>query len=283
MRLVVGVALLLVSGQAYAQSPPTCPAGAEVRGATPPAGNAVWCEMGGTYHGPWTMWFPNGAVMRENHLVRGAMHGVQRTYHPRGSIASQRRYDHGTPVGPWRTWRADGSLSFEASFKRGRQTAARWFHPNGRLAREQRYFDGSPGPVTFTWNDRGDLNGIRTGDARFFGNPPRKATAKACADYAHSRLRRLTGPDRPVGLRAHRAAREILRYRAQVRAYLTQFCIDDAVRSYVVELCHNMDRDRDCADEELARARRDFAAHDDWKQRAYHRIRQRPALERGSR
>ena len=72
-----------------------CPAGAELKGAAPPAGFEQWCEKGGERHGPSAQW------------------------HDSGKPAGLSHFDDGRPAGKTVAWYENGQQLSEGNFQGG--------------------------------------------------------------------------------------------------------------------------------------------------------------------
>src|SRR4030095_12235649 len=68
-----------------------CLDGAELKGAAPPRGNAIWCEAGGQVHGTKTTFHANGKQSRTERFYRGKLEGAFAVWHENGALAEEGR------------------------------------------------------------------------------------------------------------------------------------------------------------------------------------------------
>ncbi len=151
LRLVLAVASPIVvwlgagaahAGPAAARADAVrpCPSGATRRGSPPPNGLSVWCEQDGVHHGPYTMWYPSGQVMRRGFTDRGALQGKQLSWYANGQLADRVYYRAGVPAGRWTHWYRDGTVASKREFRSGKPhgLVKRW-RRDGSLAYSARY------------------------------------------------------------------------------------------------------------------------------------------------
>src|SRR5437867_6958892 len=118
-----------------------CPAGAELRGNAPPAGQRQWCEDDRhRQHGPSVSWDQQQRQRVEAHFEHGAMEGAYRSWHENGRLALSGTYANDQREGLWEAWYPDGARARSDEYRGGRQhgTAKEWY-PNGQLRLEEHY------------------------------------------------------------------------------------------------------------------------------------------------
>ncbi len=78
-----------------------------------------WAEAGED-HGPWTVWYRGGTVMREQgEKHHRQKHGHWRYYYADGTLGGEGDYDRDQPIGIWRAWDSDGNLVAEGEYRAG--------------------------------------------------------------------------------------------------------------------------------------------------------------------
>jgi hypothetical protein len=86
-----------------------CPAGARMRGSTPPDGTEIWCEKpDGTRHGQHIEWSADGKRVRERTYDNGLLDGPNREWGRSGSPLRAGRYHAGVRAGRWVEWKDRG-------------------------------------------------------------------------------------------------------------------------------------------------------------------------------
>src|SRR5262245_40310103 len=90
-----------------------CPDGAELKGALPPRGNAVWCQQGGQVHGTKTTVHMNGRSRRSERFCRGRLEGYFAVWHENGVIAEEGRFHNGLLEGQWTRHHVNGAREAE--------------------------------------------------------------------------------------------------------------------------------------------------------------------------
>lgn len=158
-----------------------CSDGAALRGAAPPRGTAIWCELpDGTRDGGYAEWHPGAAAplaalglyaRGEKHglwLLRhssgkkkaeqtykdGKLHGMQRTYWPNGNRESDGWYRHGVPNGMFSAYDGGGGISGSTRVTDGTGTIA-LVHENGTKRIEYRLADGKRDGLEVTYDQGG--------------------------------------------------------------------------------------------------------------------------------
>ena len=154
-----------------------CPAGAELRGQAPPAGQRQWCEDDQhRQHGPSVGW-DEQQRRRVEALLRARRDGRASTGAGTRTAASRcrARYANDRREGLWEAWYPDGTRAHSQEYRGGEQHGiAKEWYPNGQLRFEEHYADGERhGPAVAYYEngqkqsegsfDRGAFDGTWTG------------------------------------------------------------------------------------------------------------------------
>lgn len=158
-----------------------CPSGASLRGAAPPRGTAIWCELpDGTRHGAhaawherpgtvlasvggyergeknglWILYYETGKKKAEQTYKAGALHGMQRTYWPNGNRESDGWYREGVPNGTFTAYDQLAGSAGSTMVENGTGTIA-LVHPNGTRRLEYHLVDGKRDGPEVTYDDAG--------------------------------------------------------------------------------------------------------------------------------
>ncbi len=160
--------------------PSPCPTGMTLRGKPPPDGQSVWCANDDyvrtgpntTFHesgekssegwehenhrvGPWTFWYPNGAVrLQATFLPHNGQTGAYAHWKPTGELIGEYTLVDGTGTATW--WRDDGSVLSSGPMKAGQREGA-WtdFHRSGAKSDVIEYRRGLRHGASTTWDDQG--------------------------------------------------------------------------------------------------------------------------------
>src|SRR4030095_9029085 len=85
-----------------------CPAGAELRGKPPPAGQRQWCEDDQhRQHGPSVSWDEQQRRRVEAYFEHGAMQGPYKSWHENGRLGISGAYVRDRREGLWEAWYPD--------------------------------------------------------------------------------------------------------------------------------------------------------------------------------
>ncbi|HUH05986.1 MAG TPA: toxin-antitoxin system YwqK family antitoxin [Kofleriaceae bacterium] len=158
-----------------------CPTGAALRGAAPPRGTAIWCELPdgirhgahaawherpgttlasigayerGEQNGLWILYHETGKKKAEQTYKAGALHGMQRTYWPNGNRESDGWYRAGVPNGTFTAFDSLGDVAGSTMVENGTGTIA-LAHPNGTRRLEYRLVDGVRHGLEITFDEAG--------------------------------------------------------------------------------------------------------------------------------
>jgi antitoxin component YwqK of YwqJK toxin-antitoxin module len=178
-----------------------CPAGAQLHGAAPPKGVALWCQKRkvGTdtwvNHGPFmswhtdgepqaegsyfdnepdgefTMWYPDGSPKVRSRYEKGKEDGLTLSWHDNGRLFIRAVYAQGKEEGLWVSWWEEGTKSAEGTFHAGlEQSAWTFWHPNGKMSAQGNYNAGKKKGWWHTWAADGNAepmelydDGVRVG------------------------------------------------------------------------------------------------------------------------
>jgi len=156
-----------------AAKPFACPAGAELRGASPPDGFETWCERPGESaekrrEGPSRTWYDDGGLAREVGFAEGKLHGPFLEWHRNGRPARAGAYERGARAGTWTLWLESGRKEEECGYAAGERHGpfATWW-PSGRRKVEGRYCHGLQCGRWTSWDEGGhELGSVRYEEIR---------------------------------------------------------------------------------------------------------------------
>ncbi len=139
-----------------------CPKGAELKGAYPPKGDELWCELEGKRHGDYTRWHDTGKIAEHVTYRFGKQAGPSAQWDSNGRLAEEGNYKGGKRQGRWKSYR-DGHLYLEGDFKDDVQHGLfRNFAGNGVKQAEGQFKDGQPCGVFQCWSwETGDPTGCK--------------------------------------------------------------------------------------------------------------------------
>lgn len=143
----------------------SCPDGTEKRGAAPPEGGKLWCQLpDGTQEGPSLSFYDDGTRRAEAHFEAGELDGSYREWHRNGQVALEVRYNGGKKDGVERQFYPDGAKLSERRFEMGvpSGTYHEW-HADGTEALRSEYRDGALDGPASTWY----ANGQKRSEGRF--------------------------------------------------------------------------------------------------------------------
>ena len=93
--------------------------------------------------GPYTEYYRNGTIMREEQYAQGLRHGMQKTYFPDGDVESLHKYEHGYLNGPYAWYYKDGQVKQEGIKENGNtQGNVRSYFETGALKSSKNYEKG---------------------------------------------------------------------------------------------------------------------------------------------
>lgn len=136
------------------------PHGAQVVGAPPPEGRAVWCEKAGLRDGPFTEWWPDGEALRRQGLfVEGEQVGPWLLWHPNGKKRRMGSFRAGLESGRFVSWFDNGRTESEGSYIDGRRDGLwTWYREDRRRKhREATYAEGHPHGAWHEWHPNGQI------------------------------------------------------------------------------------------------------------------------------
>ena len=129
-----------------------CPKGATLKGAYPPKGDELWCELDGKRHGDYTRWHDTRKVAEHVSYRFGKQEGPSAIWDPDGRLTEEGTYRGGQRQGRWKSYR-DGHLNFEGDFKDDKQHGLfRNFAGNGVKQGEGQFRDGEPCGTFQCWS-----------------------------------------------------------------------------------------------------------------------------------
>lgn len=131
----------------------TCPDGADRLTASDREGEAVWCEVDGTRHGPYRYASPETLAL--GRYLDGARDGKWRVW--RGGVAThESTWVAGTLEGPSFAWYPNGAPSEVGSYAAGLRTGPwTWHYPNGLVRQMGSYEAGVAQGVWETYSTSG--------------------------------------------------------------------------------------------------------------------------------
>lgn len=146
---------------------PDCPEDSEL--AETQSGTGIGCYRDGKPNGPFSFFYPNGALEARAMFRDGVLDGTFVAYHPNGRMKFQTAVKQGLFEGPLVVWREDGSIAKIATHKHDRLDGPY----------EERRPDGS---VTMQGQFE---NGVQHGKWTYL---PREGKKPIIVDYEHGRV-----------------------------------------------------------------------------------------------
>jgi antitoxin component YwqK of YwqJK toxin-antitoxin module len=169
-----------------------CPAGAELKGAAPPAGKAVWCEKDGRPHGPKTTFFPSGQREATRTYYQGKALGRFVVWNESGTLAEEGRYRNDALEGHYVRHYKSGAKELEGDFHAGKQNGPfkKLAETGGVLLEEVQYREGLRHGMARVFFDTGKLkeeteyaSGLKHGASRtFYENGQQRSAGKYDSD-----------------------------------------------------------------------------------------------------
>lgn len=152
--LLLGLAAVPASGADV-----ECPPGTERKGAPPPDGRKVWCQLpDGTQQGPSLSYYEDGTRLAEANFEAGELHGAYREWFSNGQTSLEVRYAHGKKDGVERRFYEDGKKMSEGRYEEGlREGPYHEWHPNEQEALASAYVDGVVHGEAKTWYESGQM------------------------------------------------------------------------------------------------------------------------------
>lgn len=92
--------------------------------ARPPVLAVRGMSRGGSWHGRWRTWHPDGGLASIQDWKAGSRHGVRVTFDPDGSVAERGRYLRGNAHGRWRRYHPNGRIASLKDHRLGRLRGA---------------------------------------------------------------------------------------------------------------------------------------------------------------
>jgi MORN repeat protein len=126
--------------------PLTCPPGAALMGAPPPAGEEVWCQkmVNGkpVKDGIFVVYGTGTDRMIEGYYRDGVQEGEWTTWYENGQRSAVDNYRHGRQDGLHTSWYANGVKALEGQYREGKREGVwtRW-DPTGFTSRQEIYRD----------------------------------------------------------------------------------------------------------------------------------------------
>lgn len=155
--LALGALLLASQVGASAQDAIVCPPGTTPGGASSERGREQWCERPGPpkiSHGPYVMYYPNGAVQVRGERRDGAPSGDWKSWHPSGAQSGEVTFVDGKPTGMLLGWYANGQASFVGGFRDGTAIGVmEIFDPEGRMRSAVDYGPDGKEKSRRAWDD----------------------------------------------------------------------------------------------------------------------------------
>ncbi len=110
-------------------------------------------------NGHFQMFYEEGTMRSEYHMLDGRIHEEARTWHKNGKPKSQVSYAHGKPDGLILEWYEDGNLAFLTEMKDGeKHGSCVKHHPNGSLAIVGKFSKGKQHGVWLHFSEEGDVS-----------------------------------------------------------------------------------------------------------------------------
>jgi len=133
-----------------------CPAGAQLVGAPPPAGDRVWCEKDGLQEGRATSFYPDGVRKSDGTYRAGELDGSWRQWFHDGKPRTEGTFARGRETGTWKVWFASGGVASERVHVDAHTVRIAEFRPGGAKLRTGTLVDGQKDGRWIEFTEKGE-------------------------------------------------------------------------------------------------------------------------------